>query len=88
MNRRLLDMNKDVQTIINNYDNLEILGIVKYLTQVVIADVENTNDLDNYMTTAYDLGNNNLIRKEDLESLVSIVDTINVIEHDNEKEEK
>ena len=88
MNRRLLDMNKDVQTIINNYDNLEILGIVKYLTQVVIADVESVNDLDNDMTTAYDLGNGNLIRKEDLESLVSIVDTINVIEHDNEKEEK
>lgn len=86
MNRRLLDMNGDVQTIVNNYDNLEVLSIIKYLTQVVIADVEYMNDLDNDMTTAYDLGNNNLIRKDDLESLVSIVDTISDIERDNGKE--
>lgn len=86
MNKRLLDMNGDVQTIVNNYDNLETLSIVKYLLQVVIADVEYTNDLDNDMTTAYNLGNNNLIRKEDLESLVSIVDTIDMVESDNGKE--
>lgn len=85
MNKRLLDMNGDVQTIVNNYDNLETLSIVKYLLQVVIADVEYTNDLDNDMTTAYNLGNNNLIRKEDLESLVSIVDTIDMVESDNGK---
>ena len=86
MNRRLLDMNGDVQTIVNNYDNLEILGIVKYLLQVVIADVEYMNDLSNDMITAYDLGNNNLIRVDDCGSIVSIVDTISDIERDNGKE--
>lgn len=86
MNRRLLDMNGDVQTIVNNYDNLEILSIVKYLLQVVIADVNYMNDLDNDMITAYDLGNNNLIRVDDCGSIVSIVDTISDIESDNGKE--
>ena len=86
MNKRLLDMNGDVQTIVNNYDNLEVLSIIKYLSQVVIGDVEYMNDFNNDMTTAYNLGNNNLIRKEDFESIVSIVDTISDIENDNGKE--
>lgn len=88
MNKRLLDMNDDVQTIVNNYDNLDTLSVVKYLLQVVISNVEYMNDFNNDMTTAYNLGNNNLIRKEDFENIVSIVDTISDIENDNSEEIK
>lgn len=75
--------NEDIQKIENNYDNESILSIVKYLLQVVINDVEYMNDLNNEMTTAYNLGNNKLIRKDDFESVVSIIDTLNDIENDN-----
>ena len=67
----------DVQTIENNYDNIGILKIVKYLINVVINDIEymnNEEDFDDDEVQYLDLGNNTEIKKEDLESLVSIVD--------------
>ena len=74
-------MNGDVQTIVNNYDNLGILEIVKYLLQVVINDIEYMNDLEEH--TYYDLGNNNIIFNGDYESIVSTIDTIDDIVEGN-----
>ena len=76
---------KDVETIENNYDNLEILKIIKYLIGVVINDVDYMNS-DIYRDT-YDLllGNNNYIKRDDLESLYSMLDTINSIEDYNKE---
>lgn len=84
-----LNDNKDIQTIVYNYDNLQMLEIIKYLTNVVINDIEYMNSENeevafDYMID-YNLGNNKYIMKEDLESLVSITDTIeNVIEYNKE----
>ena len=79
--------NKIVQEIENNYDNLGILKIVKYLLGVVINDVEYMNDLEDE-THYHDLGNNYVIEKEDFESIVSIMDTLwDIIDYnDYEKE--
>ena len=78
-----LNKNEDIQKLANNYDNKELLTIIKYLLQVIINDVEYMNDLKNDMTTAYNFGNNNLIRKDDFESIVSFIDTIENVENDN-----
>lgn len=84
-----LNDNKDIQTIVNNYDNLQMLEIIKYLTNVVINDIEYMNSESekvafDYMID-YDLGNGKYIKREDLESLVSITDTIeNIIEYNKE----
>ncbi len=83
--------NEDVEKIENNYDNLGILKICKYLLCVVVNDIEYMNEesykvAEDYLEE-YDLGNNNYIRKEDLESVVSIIDTLEDIENYN-KEEK
>lgn len=78
-----LNKNEDIQKIANNYDNKELLTIIKYLLQVIINDVEYMNNLKNDMTTAYNFGNNNLIRKDDFESIVSFIDTIENVENDN-----
>lgn len=83
--------NEDVETIENNYDNLGILKICKYLLCVVVNDIEYMNEesykvAEDYLEE-YDLGNNNYINKEDLESVVSIIDTLGDIENYN-KEEK
>ena len=59
----------------NNFDNLEILDLVKYLLNVVINDIGLINDLVNEREH-YDLGNNYIIKNEDLESVVSIIETI------------
>lgn len=76
---------KDVETIENNYDNLEILKIISYLIGVVVNDVDYMNsDIDK---DTYDLllGNNNYIKRDDLESLYSMLDTINSIEDYNKE---
>ena len=83
--------NEDVEKIENNYDNLGILKICRYLLCVVVNDIEYMNEesykvAEDYLEE-YDLGNNNYIRKEDLESVVSIIDTLEDIENYN-KEEK
>lgn len=68
-------INKDIEKIENNYDNLEILNVVKYLIGVVINDIEYMNDLTDEKEN-YDLGNNYIIKNEDLESLVSAKETL------------
>ena len=68
-------INKDIEKIENNYDNLEILNAVKYLIGVVINDIEYMNDLTDEKRN-YDLGNNYIIKNEDLESLVSAKETL------------
>ena len=68
-------INKDIEKIENNYDNLEILNVIKYLIGVVINNIECINDLTNEKEN-YDLGNNYIIKNEDLESLVSTIETL------------
>lgn len=84
-----LNDNKDIQTIFDNYDNLQILEIIKYLANVVINDIEYMNkesfEIAQDYLIDYDLGNNNYIKAQDLESLVSITDTINdIVEYNKE----
>lgn len=71
--------------ICDNYDNLEILSFVKDLLFVVINDIESMNDLQNDDVEDLDLGNNNYIENDDLESLVSITETIFLIEEYNKE---
>lgn len=71
--------------ICDNYDNLEILSFVKDLLFVVISDIETMNDLQNDDIEDLDLGNNNYIENDDLESLVSITETIFSIEEYNKE---
>ena len=83
----------DIQTIENNYDNLDILKICKYLINVVLNDVEyinqdyfEDNERQKIENFDFDLGNGNIIKQEDLESLTSIVDnTISNIENYNKE---
>ena len=81
---------EDVYRIENNYDNLEILKIIKYLIGVVVNDVEYMNQeyfegeerkqIENFI---FDLGNGFSLKQEDLESLYSILDTIDNITYFN-----
>ena len=80
---KIEEITKDI---INNYDNLEILDITKYLIEVVIKDIEYMNDLMNE-EEKYDLGNDYVIGNDDLESLVSITETIYQIKEYNTKGE-
>ncbi len=75
---------EDLKTIEFNYDNLDILKIVKYFIGVVINDIEYMNgNLSDF--NRYDLGSNYIIKSDDLESLCSIRDTINdIIEYNKE----
>lgn len=67
-----------------NCDNLEIIDITKHLLQVVINDIDLMNNLINEKEN-YDLGNNYYIKKEDLESICSIIDTMNdILEYNKE----
>lgn len=83
----------DIQTIENNYDNLDILKICKYLINVVLNDVEyinqdyfEDNERQKIENFDFDLGSGNIIKQEDLESLTSIVDnTISNIENYNKE---
>lgn len=74
------------QDIIGNCDNLEKLRIANKLINNVIGEVEDLNDLTNE-EDYYDLGNQKVIGNEDLESLVSITETIYEIVCYNTKEE-
>ena len=70
---------------------MHLLDIIKYFIGVVVNDVEYINQeffedderkkVDNF---TFDLGNGNVIEQEDLESLYSILDTINNIEAYND----
>ena len=79
---------EDLKKIEFTYDNLDLLKIVKYFVGVVINDIELMNDsIKRLLEKQYlDLGNNNIIDRDDLESLYSILDTINDIEDYNKKE--
>lgn len=69
---------EDLKHIEFNYDNLDLLKVINYFVGVVINDIEFMNNLVDEKEN-YDLGNNNIIKNEDLESLVSIMETINDI---------
>lgn len=73
-----------IEKIENNYDNLDILDMIDYLLGVVINDIEFMNDI-NEDKENYDLGNNNYIKKEDLESIVSAQETAKNIVYYNNK---
>ena len=73
-----------IEKIEDNYDNLEILDMIDYLLGVVINDIEFMNDI-NEDKENYDLGNNNYIKKEDLESIVSAQETAKDIVYYNNK---
>ena len=72
-----------VNKITDNSDNLELLEIIKHLVKVVIDDIEFMNDLSKE-EEEYCLGGTDIIENEDLESLVSIIDTINNIVNCND----
>lgn len=78
-----------IDNIINNNDNLSCLKIVKDILNVVLNDIEYMNeDYELFSEKRYfDLGNNNKIKDEDIESLSSMVDTITDIINDNERED-
>ena len=71
--------------IIKNCDNLEKLRIANKLINNVLGEVEDLNDLTNE-EDYYNLGNDKIIENEDLESLVSITETIyNIVCYNNEE---
>ncbi len=81
---------KDIQVIENNYDNLGILKVVKYLLGVVINDIEYMNDRSDWNNDEIedlDLGNNTKINKEDLGSIYSFIDTLYFINEYNKESE-
>ncbi len=75
-------MNKILDNIFNNYDNREILIMVEDLLSFVINDI---CDFNKYTMEEdiLDLGNNKKIKKEDFESIVSIIDTIRGVVNEN-----
>lgn len=71
--------------IIKNCDNLEKLRIANKLINNVLGEVEDLNDLTNE-EDYYNLGNDKIIENEDLESLVSITETIyNIVCYNKEE---
>ena len=74
------------EDIFNSCDNLETLSIVKYLINIVLCDIEEMEEMGLINEKdCYDLGNNTIIKNEDLESLVSITETIDDIINYNKK---
>lgn len=79
---------EDIYTIEYNYDNLGILKVIKYLLGVVVNDIEymnDTSDINNDLVEYLDLGNNTKIKKEHLESIYKMIDTIYFINEDNKE---
>ena len=78
-------MNKDIETIYNNYDNIGILNTVKQLLYAVINDVEymNEDNKDLEELSELYLGNNTKIKTDDFETIVSFCDTLNQINEYN-----
>lgn len=77
-----------IDKIIDNNDNFEILKKCRYLLHVVVNDIEYINDasdLNNEENDYLDLGNNKKIKKEDLESICSLLDTLYFIEQYNKE---
>ena len=79
-----------IDKIIDNNDNFKILKKCRYLLNVVVNDVEYINDasdLNNEENDYLDLGNNKKIKKEDLESICKLLDTLYFIEQYNKESE-
>ena len=73
---------EELKNIEFTYDNLDLLKVIKYFVGVVVNDIEFMNNLVDEQDE-YDLGNNYKIKNDDLESLVSIMETIDNIIDDN-----
>lgn len=81
---------EDLKKIEFTYDNLHLLDIIRYFIGVVINDIDYMNDTmygGNKEQQELDLGNNTYIKRDDLESLYSILDTISDIKNYNRKED-
>ena len=57
------------------FDNIDILDFINDLLNAIVLDIGIMNDLIEEKEY-YELGNNNKIKYEDLESIVSIIETI------------
>lgn len=75
-----------------DYNNIELLKVAKYLLGKVVNDIDIINkesyDIAEDYLIDYDMGCDTYIKKEDLESIYSILDTIHDIEEYNRKEEE
>lgn len=78
---------KQVKELEFGNDNIDLLDIIKYLLNVIINDINYMNDLVEEKEE-YDLGNDYIIKREDMESLISITDTITDILDYNDKGER
>ena len=67
------------------FDNLDMLDFINDLLNVIVLDIELMNDFENDYMNDFDLGNNTYIKNEDLESIVSIIETIKDIKKYNER---
>jgi hypothetical protein len=67
------------------FDNLDMLDFINDLLNTIVLDVELMNDFENDYMNDFDLGNNTYIKNEDLESIVSIIETIKDIKKYNER---
>lgn len=75
-----------------DYDNLELLKVVRYFLDKIVNDIEyinneyfEDNERQEIEDFTFDLGCGYVIEQQDLESIVSIIDTINDIEKYNEE---
>lgn len=57
------------------FDNIDMLEFINDLLNTIVLDIGIMNDLIEEKEY-YELGNNNKIKYEDLESIVSIIETI------------
>lgn len=74
--------------IMGNYSSLEIINLCSDILQYVMNDIYNFNDssdLGNEEIKYLDLGNDNIISKDDFESLCSFLDTLYFIKKYNKE---
>lgn len=75
--------------ILNNFSNIEIIGLIDDILSEMIQNIEDLNEENEKIAgdylIDYDLGNNNYIKTEDLETLVSTKDTLRYIESYNKE---
>ena len=72
--------------IYSKLDNIDMLDFAKDLLQTIVYDIGIMNDFENDYMNDFDLGNNTYIKNEDLESIISIIETIKDIIDYNKKE--
>lgn len=78
---------KQVEYILDNSDNMERLQVCKIILDAVIKDIELMNDLSQELEE-YDMGATYIIKNEDLETLVSAKETLENIDYYNAKNDK